>query len=220
MDIAWKYQVPVIVLSDKTICEGMFSMETIPHKPSLGREIFGENTSGPYMRYRSTGSGISPMRFPPMEGEIVRVNSHVHSEDGITTEDPEITRAMADKRLKKMEVLKCEIEDLDPVNVSGNRNSPTGILCWGSNKWACSEAGDTLGLRVIQPKIISPFPARAFAAAMNGVKELYAVETNETAQFARYVSQFGYKTKGNVLKYDGRPFLIDELVRKLGGLIS
>jgi 2-oxoglutarate ferredoxin oxidoreductase subunit alpha len=127
---------------------------------------------------------------------------------------------MADKRLKKMEVLKCEIEDLDPVNVSGNRNSPTGILCWGSNKWACSEAGDTLGLRVIQPKIISPFPARAFAAAMNGVKELYAVETNETAQFARYVSQFGYKTKGNVLKYDGRPFSIDELVRKLGGLIS
>jgi 2-oxoglutarate/2-oxoacid ferredoxin oxidoreductase subunit alpha len=220
MDIAWKYQIPVIVLSDKILCEGMFSIEPGYGRSLLRSETNRENPADRYLRYKYTDSGISPMRFPPLKGEIVRVNSHVHSENGITTEEPEVTRTMADKRLKKMEVLNREIEDLDPVNVAGNRNSPTGILCWGSNKWVCSEAGDTLGLRVIQPKIIWPFPARAFAATMDGVRELYAVETNETAQFARYVSQFGYKTKGNVLKYDGRPFSIDELVRELEGAIS
>ncbi len=220
MDIAWKYQIPTIVLSDKLICEGMFSLDASSAEGyRLDKSLPEENPAEPYLRYRITGSGISPMRFPPLKGEIIRVNSHVHSEDGITTEEPEITRAMADKRLKKMELLGNEIEDLDPVNASGNRNSTTGILCWGSNKWVCSEAGDTLGLRVIQPKILWPFPAREFAAAMKGIQDLYAVETNETGQLARYISQYGYMTKRKILRYDGRPFTVDGLVRELEGVI-
>jgi len=220
MDIAWAYQIPVIVLSDKLISEGMFSIGPEPKIPALRSLVGNEEPEGPYLRYRITGSGISPLRFPPLAGGIVRVNSHVHSEDGITTEEPEMTQAMADKRQKKMEVLSREIEDLSPVAVGGDPDAITGLLAWGSNKWVCNEAGEQLGLRVVRPKIIWPFPAREFASAMKGVTELYAVETNETAQFARYASLFGYRTKGNVLKYDGRPFTVEELVRELEKAIS
>ena len=219
MDIAWKYQLPVIVLSDKIICEGMFSMETAPGRQHLPVEPPSEDPARPYLRYRLTGTGISPVQYPPLEGEVIRVNSHVHSEDGITTEDAEITRVMADKRRKKMELLSREVEGLEPVSVYGNLNSTAALLCWGSNKGVCKEAGDTLGLRVIQPKIIWPFPGYEFTKAMDGITELYAVETNETGQFARYISQYGYVTKGKILKYDGRPFTIDELLKKLEDIL-
>jgi 2-oxoglutarate ferredoxin oxidoreductase subunit alpha len=210
----------VIVLSDKVISEGMFSIAPKGKIPGLQASAGNEEPEGPYLRYRLTGSGISPMRYPPLPEGVVRVNSHVHSEDGITTEEPGITRAMADKRQKKMEILSREVENLSTVVVSGDRGANIGILCWGSNKWVCSEAGDSLGLRVVRPKIVWPFPAREFASAMNGVTEIYAVETNETAQFARYASIFGYRTKKNVLKYDGRPFTVEELIRELEMAIS
>ena len=220
MDIAWTYQIPAIVLSDKFICEGMFSIAAEPELHALKAFNGDPGPEGPYLRYRLTGSGVSPMKVPPLAGGIVRVNSHVHSEDGITTEEAEMTRAMADKRQKKMELLSREIEDHSPVVVSGDRRATTGLLCWGSNKGVCSEAGEQLGLRVVRPKIIHPFPTREFAAAMEGVTEIYAAETNETAQFARYAGQFGYKTKRNVLKYDGRPFTVEELVRELQEALS
>jgi 2-oxoglutarate ferredoxin oxidoreductase subunit alpha len=146
---------------------------------------------------------------------VIRVNSHAHDTDGITTEDPGITRDMADKRRRKMLGLAAEIEGLHPVNVAGDPDAATGLLCWGSNKGVCAELGEELGLRVVQPVALWPFPEKSFAGAMDGVERLLGVETNETGQLARLVRQFGYRADAMVLKYDGRPFMLDELEREL-----
>ena len=211
MDLAWKYQLPALFLPDRIICEGMYSLDPSVMIDHTADTVIAGPDSHPYFRYALTDSGISPMLFPPVKGEVIRVNSHAHDTDGITTEEPGITRAMADKRQKKMLGLAKEIEGMHPVNLAGDTDATTALLCWGSNKGICGELGKTLGLRVIQPVALWPFPEQSFAKAMDGVDRFFGVETNETGQLSRLVREFGYRAEGMVLKYDGRPFMLDEL---------
>ncbi|MDD1672225.1 MAG: 2-oxoacid:acceptor oxidoreductase subunit alpha [Methanomicrobiales archaeon] len=220
MDLAWKYQLPAILLADKILCEGMYSLDPM-EKPTLQVvPLMAGEVEHPYLRYAMTASGISSLKFPPYKGEVIRVNSHVHDEDGITTEDPQVTRAMADKRAKKLQGLQEEIEKMEPVQVLGIRDASTAILCWGSNKGICAEIGRRLGLRVVQPVVLWPFPESCFARAMEGVERWIGVETNETGQLSRLLRQFGYVPEGVVLKYDGRPFAVEELEGELKGRVA
>jgi 2-oxoglutarate/2-oxoacid ferredoxin oxidoreductase subunit alpha len=220
MNLSWKYQTPAILLPDKILCEGMYSLDPGNIPGVRGEPVPAGVPGHPYERYALTSTGISPMQFPPLQGEVIRVNSHVHDPDGITTEDPKITKAMADKRLKKEQLLKQEIENLHPVTVAGDPEGTTALLCWGSCRGICTEVGSRLGVRVIQPIVLSPFPEQSFADAMQGVERLYTAELNETGQLARLVRQFGYHAAGAVLKYDGRPFTVEELEDELREVIQ
>ena len=215
LDLAWKYQLPAILLTDRQICEGLYSIEAEPVPRTGAAAIPADPAVHPYARYARSGSGISPLRYPPAPGEVIRVNSHVHTESGITTEDPRITREMADKRKRKMAGLLDEIEGLSPVSLAGVKDAPVALLCWGSSKGACEELGNLKGFRVVRPVVLWPFPEEAFARAMNGVERIIAVETNESGQLADFVSRFGYSANGRILKYDGRPFMLDELEKEL-----
>jgi 2-oxoglutarate/2-oxoacid ferredoxin oxidoreductase subunit alpha len=215
LDLAWKYQLPAILLPDRQICEGLYSVEAEAAPRCGAGATLADPAVHPYARYAGSGSGISPLRYPPAPGEVIRVNSHVHGESGITTEDPGVTREMAEKRGRKMAGLLEEIEGLSPVSLAGVKDAPVALLCWGSSKGACEELGSARGLRVVRPLVLWPFPKEAFARAMNGVERFIAVETNESGQLADLVSRFGYTTDERILKYDGRPFMLDELEKEL-----
>ncbi len=219
LDLAWKYQIPAILLPDRLICEGLYSVEPDTGTRYAAGPVMADPGIHPYLRYALTDSGISPLRFPPAKGEIIRVNSHVHDPDGITTEDPMVTKEMADKRMKKMDRLTHEIEGISPVNTWGVMDSPTALLCWGSTKGVCEELARKKGFRMVQPVVLWPFAEKAFARAMDGVEQFYAVETNESGQLAALVSRFGYTPSGKILKYDGRPFMVDELEAALNKVI-
>jgi 2-oxoglutarate ferredoxin oxidoreductase subunit alpha len=64
---------------------------------------------------------------------------------------------------------------------------------------------------VIQPIVLSPFPEHAFRDAMRGIKKLIAVENNATGQLVRLIKAHGIDVDETILKYDGRPFTLDEL---------
>ena len=113
------------------------------------------------------------------------MNSHVHDTDGVTTEDPRVTREMADKRMKKMSGLATEIEGMEPVRIGGVPGASTAVLCWGSCKGVCDELGTKKSFRVVRPVVLWPFPEKAFARAMEGVERFVAVETNESGQTCR-----------------------------------
>ncbi len=217
---AWKYQVPSIILPDKIICEGLYSTDPDYSINCHAEPIMADPGVHPYLRYQVNDSGISPLRFPPSAGDVIKVNSHVHDTDGITAEEPWVTKMMADKRNNKIAGLREEVEGLHPVEVSGNTHSDGALLTWGSNKGVCDEVGNLLDLRVIRPVVLCPFPERSFANAMKGVRRFYSVESNETGQLARLVSQFGYCASGLVLKYDGRPFTIEELTARVREAVS
>jgi 2-oxoglutarate ferredoxin oxidoreductase subunit alpha len=220
MDLAWKYQLPAIFLPDRILCEGMYSLDPAATPEFQAGPVLADPALHPYLRYALTEPGISPLRFPPAKGELVRVNSHTHDPDGTTTEDPAMTRAMADKRQRKMAGLARELRGMHPVNVLGDPDDRTAVLCWGSNRGICGELGEKLGFRVVQPVALRPFPEESFAQAMDGVDRFYGVETNETGQLARLVRGYGYRASGMVLKYDGRPFMVEELEQELGRVMA
>ncbi|MDV2480605.1 2-oxoacid:acceptor oxidoreductase subunit alpha [Methanoculleus sp. Wushi-C6] len=218
--LSWKYQVPSIVLTDKTLAEGAFSFDIDAVAPHPDQEPVLWDGTGEYRRYARTGGGVSPLAFPGREGAVVKANSYVHDEAGFTTEAVDETIRLREKMLEKGESLSRELAGYPVVRSYGERNAGATIVCWGSEKWACIEAAEKLGARVVQPLVLAPFPTRAFKEAMIGAGRVACVENNATGQLARLLRQHGFEPGRSVLKYDGRPFAVDELEARLAEVFS
>lgn len=220
LNISWKYQIPSLILVDKTLCEGTYSfdIDAIGEIPQDGPILWDKKQ--PYKRYLNTETGVSPLAFVPEKDAIIKVDSYEHDEFGITTEDPQETVKMQDKRLRKEKYLIKDLEIYEIVKVYGNKNSSTAILCWGSNKGVCVEAAEKLGLKVIHPIVLSPFPVKQFKESINGIKKLILVENNATGQLGRLINQYGLSVDEKILRYDGRPFSLDELEMELKKVIK
>ncbi|MFA4905998.1 MAG: 2-oxoacid:acceptor oxidoreductase family protein [Candidatus Margulisiibacteriota bacterium] len=184
LNLAYKHKVPAIIMTDKTVAEGTynFDLKAIP-------QIAEEKPAG----------------------IVAKINSYEHDKNGITTEEAAITQSNAEARLQKGKDLLIDIEKLETVKVYGRKDAPTALLCWGSNKGVCLEVGEKLGMKVIQSLVLSPFPVEQVKAALSGVNKLISVENNSTGQLERLLNQHGFKVDERILKYDGRPFSLDEL---------
>ena len=215
LSLAWKCQVPAIILVDKTLCEGITPLGEEAHSVPVSGASPPVSEEGPYHRYAITDTGISPMRSPPVPGSVVKVNSYVHDEGGISTERADMTRLMTEKRLRKAATLRKETDALNPVMVHGTRDAATALLCWGSTLPVCREVAGDRSFRVVQAVVLSPFPAEALRGALSGVKKLVAVEENATGQLQMLCARYGIITDAAIRKYDGRPFTVDELARRL-----
>lgn len=220
MNMSWKYQVPSIILSDKNLGEDVFNFDLTQAGNIEGKGPLLWDGESSYKRYQYRETGISPMAFPPQKDAIIKVNSYEHDELGITTEDPEVTRRMQDKRLHKERFLAQDLEGLGTVKIYGKKDAQAAILCWGSNKGVCLEVALKLGLKVIQPVVFSPFSVKQFKEALLGTKRLICVESNATGQLTRFIKSFGFNTTEQILKYDGRPFSVDELEGLVKGAIE
>ncbi|NMA11460.1 MAG: 2-oxoacid:acceptor oxidoreductase subunit alpha [Methanomicrobiales archaeon] len=218
--LSWKYQVPSIILTDKTLAEGAcsFDLGAVAMHPDRKPEIW--DGTGEYRRYARTKSGVSPLTFPGRAGTIVKANSYAHDEAGFTTEAAGEVTALQEKMLRKGESLKEELSTYPTVRTYGARDAGRTIVCWGSEKWACIEAAEEFGARVVQPLVLAPFPARAWKEAMIGAGNVVCVENNATGQLARLLRQQGFDPGRSVLKYDGRPFAVDELAARLKEVIA
>jgi len=221
MHIAWEFQVPSFILSDKTLSENTYStdLSRVPGIVHAGSPPLGDKTV-PYRRYADTPSGISPLAFPGTGGAVVKVNSYAHDENGITTEEAAIVAKMTEKRLRKAEGLAQAMNRYPQVNISGNPPGMVALLCWGSTAGVCQEVAGPLGLRVVRPVVLSPFPAESIKKALEGAGMVIAVEENATAQLAMLAGQHGILCQKKILRYDGRPFTPDLLRDKIREVLS
>jgi 2-oxoglutarate ferredoxin oxidoreductase subunit alpha len=127
---------------------------------------------------------------------------------------------MADKRLRKEKGLLEALAKYEAVRVYGAASAATALLCWGSNKGVCVETAEKFGLKVVQPLVLSPFPAERFRAALKGVKKLICVENNATGQLVKLLKLHGFAVDASINKYDGRPFDLDELEQRVGEAVK
>jgi 2-oxoglutarate ferredoxin oxidoreductase subunit alpha len=214
MNMAWKYQIPAFIMTDKDLSESTFCFA------SRGDEVAVEGArswdgEGDYDRYLDTPDGVSPLAFPGTAGATVKATSYEHDEHGITTEEPERVAAMHEKRLRKRASLVKDVEAMEAVKVYGKEDAEVALLTWGSTRGACVEVAGEMGLKVVQPLVMEPFPARALGEALEGTKKVISVEVNATGLLARLAGCHGFKVDEMVLKYDGRPFTVDELTKRL-----
>ncbi len=108
MNLAWKFQIPAFVLSDKHLSESIFSFEGDLDKVTPEEALLW-NKEGEYKRYADKKYGISPMAFPGNPSAIVKATSYEHDENGIATEEPKAISRMQSKRLRKRKYLENEL---------------------------------------------------------------------------------------------------------------
>lgn len=216
-NLADKFQVPVIILTDQFYIDSFQSIKSIDFT-GFKVENYATRTDKDYKRYKNTEDGISP-RGLPMQGDgFVRFDSHEHDESGFITEDPDIRTKIVDKRLKKLESYSKESIDAEII---GSKNYKTLIVGWGSTYGVIKEAIGKLNdddLAFAYFKQVYPLPNNT-EEILSKAKKLIIIENNATSQFGQLIKRYtGLEFTNHILKYNGMPFSLEEIIEKLNGI--
>jgi pyruvate ferredoxin oxidoreductase alpha subunit len=230
--VAYDYQTPTILLYDqklggenRTVPKSHFDREP---NPDLGATLTEEeimeaahDASGKFYRFRTDPeSGVSPRSVPGQKGGRFLASSNEHNEAGHITEDPELRVKQVDRRLRKLESIREDLNERDLQTYRGEPDTEYGIITWGSQQDTVEEAVDRLlarghSVRSVGVSQIMPFPRDEMTAFLEGVEEAMVVEMNATGQFRglvqRELGRFGPKLH-SLLKYNGNPFEPGEIV--------
>jgi len=215
LNLSWKYQTPSVLLIDKQISESTFSFDrSILNEVKYEKALLWDK-KGKYLRYKDVKNGISPLAFPGEKNVVSKSNSYEHDEFGITVEEKEKVEKMQNKRLRKFKEMKKEVDKLEAVKIYGNKKAKKAIIAWGSTKGPAKEVAEKLGIKMIQPIILEPFPENQMKRALKGVKKIALAETNGLGQMEKVLNCYGIKVDKKILKYNSRPFLPEEIEEKL-----
>jgi 2-oxoglutarate ferredoxin oxidoreductase subunit alpha len=228
-DLAEKYQTPAILLLDQLINESYWTVDAIDVSRFRRERYLGDASRLPpygYRRYALSpepGSSnpyaaVSPLLRPGTPNQVRYDDSDEHSEEGHITESAEIRRAMVAKRLGKA----GQICDEDPLPMCfPDEKSRLTVLCFGSTFGVVHEAVERLreqgaSVGMIHLGALWPFPRESILARLSKAAKVITVEGNATAQLARLVAaETRIKVQESVLRYDGRPFAIEQVVSEL-----
>ena len=191
MNLAWKYQIPAIILSDKHLSESYEAvvLDEASKGPDMGKRA--TVTGKTYKRYTFTEDGISPLAFPGTPDTVVKATSYEHNEEGEAVEDPVAVKAMHDKRFRKLDGLFREFQWFPTVKTYGNLDADTAIVFWGSTKGAMLEAHKQLKrpAKLVQVLWMDPFDADKVKKELSGMRTIIDVEANHTAQLASLIRE-------------------------------
>ena len=218
-NLADKYQVPVIILTDQYFVDTYYNLPA-PDVSKVKFERYIVEAKPGYRRYELTENGISPRAIPGYGEEVVIANGNEHDEWGDITEDAELTIKMQEKRaVKKLETIK---RDAPLPKLIGNENAEYLVVSWGSTLHVVEEAIEKLGSEKVAHLHFSwVYPLNPEAKKFFEGKKVIVVENNVTGQFADLLwKELGVKADHRVLKYDGRPFSVEEVLDALKGVVE
>lgn len=217
LNMAEKYQIPVIILSDQYLADGTSTVKPFDlTKITVEKPSNTEDISGEYLRYRYTEDGISPRLIPGKTKHLVAIDSDEHNERGWITESAKTRTQMVDKRMKKLEKLEEELQE--PIFV-GEKDCQTLFVGWGSTYGPITEAIESLnntdknkyGALIFGD--IYPLPRKKLEEVSNTAKHIINIEQNATGQLAGLIREVtGITCNSSILKYDGRQITGEEIV--------
>lgn len=223
---AERYQMPVIHLLDKAMSSTtrtvpVYDVDSIKiERGELYTPVSG-NGAGPFPRFQPTESGLSPRPVLGQPGGTHWLTGGEHTIYGRVTEDPVIREQQMEKRARKLELAAREIPVDEKLRVYGRPDAAFTVVSWGSNKGGILEAlerlaADGIAARLIQVRLLWPFPGDELASMLAEADPLVTVESNFSGQFARLLrGTTGRETDYLVVKYSGRPMSGGELYRAL-----
>jgi len=226
-NIAEKYQLPVIVLTDKYLAESYTDQDFFDVKsiaiargklltPAQAKKLKA------YARYKLTDDGVSPRTLPGYLNTRFHTTGNEHDETGAITEDQDIRRAMVEKRMRKLETLAKELPQ--PV-LTGPAHAAITLVGFGSTKGPILEAMEILNKKNIQVNYLQitylhPFPGATVQRILSSVKLPIIIENNYTAQLAGLIRQETcIAIEKKLLKYDGLPFSAMKLAEYITRLV-
>ncbi len=224
-NLAEKYQIPVVIVSDQYLADYYQTIEPYDFsKVTIERHLSGAeavNSDGVYRRYTLTENGISPRIIPgKIDNQLVFVDSDEHDEEGHITESAQVRVDMVNKRFKKNDALKQELQE--PTQI-GDPKGKTLLVAWGSTFGPLKEVTEKLvaeGNSVTSLVFgdVWPLPEKAFLQLAKTADKIINIEGNATGQLKDIIrEQTGVNCVQSILKYDGRAFSAQELYNRIKG---
>jgi 2-oxoglutarate ferredoxin oxidoreductase subunit alpha len=223
VNLAERYQLPVIVLSDQSLAQLTEGMP-LPALNSLQivdrerPEIFPEEA---FQRYIVTHDGVSPISAPgDSYGEYI-AESVEHDNSGRPNFSPHFHSEMTAKRFRKLQAAAEELSK-DPLNITElvDSRAQLGVIGWGSTQGAIHEAvlkarKNSIHVSWLQCKLLNPLPEVQLSRFLDRLQRLLVPELNYSGQFANVLrAKFGVNPIC-LNKTEGLPFTPNEIFRKI-----
>ncbi len=197
-NIAERYQVPVIVLSDQGIGHrtdavptfDLATVKTVDRRLVTDAELAQVDPHHGFKRYAYTADGVSPMAIPGQARGNFLMSGLEHDELGSPVSGAAAHQKMSDKRFRKLAGVADSYDRLTVV--VGDEAADVGIMAWGAAKGAVLEAVADLRaaghrVRAVIPRLLLPFPAARIERALEGLETVHVVELSYSAQFYTYL---------------------------------
>lgn len=222
-NLAEKYQMPVIILTDKYLAEARqtvpFFADDVKIERGMRADVSERESNERFDRYADAPNGVSPRVIPGTSGGVFTANSDEHEPTGLADEELETRVRMMDKRMRKLQFAKADV--LEPVKLYGPKDADVTLVGWGSTKGPILEAMKILeqqGKRVnfVQIKLLNPFPVKEVDAVLRQAKHRLLIENNFSGQLGGLIREkTGIDITEKLLKYDGRPIHPEEIIEKI-----
>jgi 2-oxoglutarate ferredoxin oxidoreductase subunit alpha len=193
-NMAEYFQTPVIVLSDQELGQRKETAE--PIDASKIKIIDRREPSGaelePYVRFRLTESGISPLSHPGLKGGNYLASGIEHNEQGAPTANGEMHAKMNEKRLRKFQPLKNR---RDLFLIEGSPDATLALVSWGSVAGVAIEAArlamrEGIKVKLLVPRLVYPVAEAVYQDFFAPVKRGLVVEQNHQGQLYRLIRMF------------------------------
>ena len=213
LNLADKYQNPVIMLTDKQAAEmhaTHWNFEACP----VDRWVILENPPEDYKRYELTDSGISPRVNVWTKNWDFIATSYEHDEYWATTEDTILKQKFTEKRFKKLEDFykKEWISWYEIINPEAKKM----LVITGFTRYTAEhfiKNNPEFGLIII--KFLKPLDER-LRAEIEKLDEVIFIEANYSWQVENYITKelwlkyIEWLKISNLRKYDLFPFYIED----------
>lgn len=196
LNLANKFNIPVIMLSDKNLSESSANIIDLENEKT---EI------------------IKSEKEIPGKGQKIKLyNSYEHDEEGFSIEGAQAAKKSAEARLKLSKEL---LKEMPKVNLFGSDKAKKIIVSWGSTKGAILEALKEMpnkeNFAFLQIRGMWPIDPR-IGQIISAFSERILIENNSTGQLETLLkSQMTVDFTKKILKYDGRPFFPEEIKEAL-----
>jgi 2-oxoglutarate/2-oxoacid ferredoxin oxidoreductase subunit alpha len=229
LNLAEKYQTPVLILSDKYLAENNYSVPkfdmkkvTIDRGKLLQPSEFAANQDK--LRYELTEDGVSTRWFPGDNVNTFLANSDEHTTKGYSTEESKEMADMMAKRSRKETTIKQALPD--PVIYGDPATADLVVISWGSNKPTILDAMTALktkGIKIafMQVTYIWPLKEETIKTFLSQSKKRAILEGNISGQLHKLIWMYtGIEIEHKLFKYDGRPIFFEEAVAFLSDVAA
>ena len=187
--LSQKFQIPVIVLGDKHLADSTYSLteKSVIIKSPI------------------------TIKWP------ARFTSYESNDKKIADDSPQTLILSVENRKDKHQKLEKEIDSLSPLKIYGKKDSKNIIIGWGSTKGTILDSIKDLDCKFIQILYLEPF-SKKIRLELEKANNLIIVENNATSLLSSLITEktgIFIKDENKVLKYDGRPFLYEELLPEI-----
>ena len=221
-NIAERFQISVIVLTDKQIAEALYTQAPYDMKKSKidrgllvtdPKKLAGLKSIDRYDPHAK--DGISQRWLPGSKAATYVAQGDEHSGDGSVEEGSANAVLQMQKRMKKADALRASLEE--PM-LYGEENPEILLVGWGSTKSVVLDALQSNELSskkigYLHYRYLWPLKTDLLQKIAKKAKKVILIEGNYQGQLGILVRQeCGLSIDCKILKYDGRPFFVDELI--------